>query len=190
MSKSKDHSRSLAPLTRSPGPPVRVKLKRINASLAQAYPPDGEGKAWWARLKAALGTTSSDFVNASLYQLQAAARLPCSGISEIAMNSALAFVESLKPRNEMEAALALQMACTHCANMTILGRFGGGGGGDRRVIALANASAKLLHAFAAQTEAFRRLRNGGSQFVRVEHVHINQGGQAVVGNVALKAADD
>ena len=31
--------------------------------------------------------------------------------------------------------------------------------------------------------AFRRLRNGSHQFVRVEHVHVNDGGQAVIGNV-------
>ena len=29
----------------------------------------------------------------------------------------------------------------------------------------------------------RRLRNGGQQYVRVEHVHVNDGGQAVIGNV-------
>jgi hypothetical protein len=32
----------------------------------------------------------------------------------------------------------------------------------------------------------RRLRNGGSQFVRVEHVHVNEGGQAVVGTLAVR----
>jgi hypothetical protein len=32
-------------------------------------------------------------------------------------------------------------------------------------------------------EAYRRLRNGGSQFVRVERVHINEGAQAVIGNI-------
>jgi hypothetical protein len=32
-------------------------------------------------------------------------------------------------------------------------------------------------------EVLRRLRNGGQQYVRVEHVHVNDGGQAVVGNV-------
>jgi hypothetical protein len=45
--------------------------------------------AWWKRLKQTLGTRSSDFVNASLYQLQAAAQLPCGGISEMALNAAL-----------------------------------------------------------------------------------------------------
>jgi hypothetical protein len=32
-------------------------------------------------------------------------------------------------------------------------------------------------------ELYARLRNGGSQFVRVEHVHVKEGGQAVIGNV-------
>jgi hypothetical protein len=34
-----------------------------------------------------------------------------------------------------------------------------------------------------QVEVLRRLRSGGQQFVRVEHVHINDGGQAVIGNL-------
>ena len=63
--------------------PVRVRLKRINCNQAEAYPPDGETKAWWDSLKRALGTTSTAFVNSSLAQLQAAARLPCSGISDM-----------------------------------------------------------------------------------------------------------
>jgi hypothetical protein len=32
-----------------------------------------------------------------------------------------------------------------------------------------------------QVETLRRFRNGGSQFMRVEHVHVNGGGQAVLG---------
>ena len=34
-----------------------------------------------------------------------------------------------------------------------------------------------------QTEVLRRLRTGGQQTVRVEHVHVNHGGQAVIGDV-------
>jgi hypothetical protein len=117
----------LTSVTDQPGRrPVRVRLRRINANLAKSYPPDGENRVWWTRLKQALGTRSSDFVNASLYQLQAAARLPCSGISEIAMNAALAMIEAAAPRDEMEAALAIQMACTHAATMSVLARLEGG----------------------------------------------------------------
>jgi hypothetical protein len=107
----------------------------VNADLAKAYPPDGETTAWWDRLKRALGTTSSAFVNASLLQVQAAARLPFSGISETALNAALAMIEAAAPKDEIEGALAVQMACTHTATMAVLARLGGGHGSEQRVAA-------------------------------------------------------
>ena len=55
--------------------------------------------------------------------------------------------------------------------------------GDRTVAGMASAAARLLRAYATQVEALRRLRNGGSQTVRIEHVHVNEGGQAVIGNL-------
>ena len=67
---------------------------------------------------------SSAFVNASLLQLQAAAQLPFGGISETATNAALALIEAAAPRNEVEGALAVQMACTHAAAMSVLADFG------------------------------------------------------------------
>src|SRR5438876_2069174 len=112
--------------------PVHVKLQRINASFAKAHPPDGQGKVWWARLQKALGTSSCAFVNASLLQLQQAACLRGGSISEIGVNSALALIEAAEPRNEIEGALALQMACTHIASMAILARIEGGYTTERR----------------------------------------------------------
>ena len=88
-----------------------------------------------------------------------------------------------KPRDEIECALVIQMACTHSAAIAVLNRLGGASG-DRTVAAMASAAARLLRAYAAQVEALRRLRNGNSQTVRVEHVHVNEGGQAVIGNVS------
>ena len=48
---------------------------------------------------------------------------------------------------------------------------------------MASAAARLLRAY-TQVEALRRLRHGGSQTLRVEHVHVNEGGQALIGNVS------
>jgi hypothetical protein len=132
--------------------PVRVKLRRVHAHLSKPYPPDGADKVWWERLKIALGTTSSAFVNASLIQLQLASQLPGGGVSEIGVNTALALIEAARPRDEVEGALAVQMAATHSAAMAVLARFGGGGGSERRVAALGSAAARLLRAFAAQVE--------------------------------------
>jgi hypothetical protein len=55
-----NNSLTPTPTANQPGRlPVRVKLRRVNANFATAYPPDGESKVWWRRLKKALGTTSS-----------------------------------------------------------------------------------------------------------------------------------
>ncbi len=132
-----------------PGPlvprpkPVRVRLRRLNANVEKPYPPIGDTKEWWSRLKAAMGTVSSDFVSQTLFQLQTAARLPNGGISEIGVNSALSIIEAAKADNEMEAALVIQMACTHAAAMAVLSRIGGAHGGDRHVAMMAAAASKL-----------------------------------------------
>ena len=43
---------------------------------------------------------------------------------------------------------------------------------------------KLARTFTAQVEALKRYRNRADQTVRVEHVTVNEGGQAIVGNVS------
>ena len=163
--------------------PVRVKLERINCDVGKLHPPDGDCQTWIDRLKAALGTASIEFVDATLYQLQAAARLPNSGVSEIAVNAALAMIEGERPRGETECAIVVQMACLHSATMAVLGRLGGGHGGDRHVVAAATAASRLSRSFAILVETLRRLRSGGSQVIRIERVEVKEGGQAVIGNI-------
>jgi hypothetical protein len=170
--------------------PVRVKVFRADGKLAKVYPPDGEATNWWRRLNKALGTTSSDFVNASLFQIQSACRSPWGGISELSMNAALAMIEAAAPKDEIEAALAVQMACTQTAAMAVLAKLDAAFATERHVVAFGSAAARLMRAYATQVEVLRRLRNGGQQFVRVEHVHVNDGGQAVIGNVKKQEAQD
>ena len=67
--------------------------------------------------------------------------------------------------------------------MGVLARFEGGFATERRTAVFASASTKLMRTYVSQVEALRRLRQGGSQLVRVEHVHVNEGGQAIIGNV-------
>ena len=163
--------------------PVRVRVFRADGKIAKVHPPDGEGENWWRRLNKALGTTSSDFVNASLFQIQSACRSPWGGISQLSMNAALAMIEAAAPKDEIEGALAVQMACTHIAAMAVLAKLDVAFASERRVAAFGSAAARLMRAYATQVEVLRRLRNGGQQIVRVEHVHVNDGGQAVIGNV-------
>jgi hypothetical protein len=170
--------------------PVRVKLERINCDFGKLLPAEDDHPAWIEQLKGALGTASMAFVDATLIQLQAAARLPNSGVSEIAINAALAMIESERPNGETECAIVVQMACVHAASMAVLGRLGGGHGGDRHVLAGATAVSRLSRTFAILVETLRRLRSGGSQTIRIERVDIRDGGRAVIGNVKREERND
>jgi len=46
-----------------------------------------------------------------------------------------------------------------------------------------NLAVKMHRTFVAQIEALQKLRGKGGQKVTVEHVHVHDGGQAIVGNV-------
>jgi hypothetical protein len=48
---------------------------------------------------------------------------------------------------------------------------------------LLGAFNKLTRTFASQVEALKRYRSGGEQKMTVQHVHVAEGGQAIVGNV-------
>jgi len=161
--------------------PVRVKLRRRNCDHHEPYAPESMKRDWWARLKKALGTVSPDFILATLRQIEIASRLPDQGTSEVAVNAALAIIEGAQPRNEIEAVSAIQLACAHAATMQIFNSLRNQSG--RQQIALATAAAQLIKASAIQSEQLRKLKGGQSQYVRVEHVHVNDGGQAVIGNV-------
>jgi len=51
---------------------------------------------------------------------------------------------------------------------------------------MASAGARLLKAFAAQVETMRRLRQGGTQVIRVERSEVSDTAQAVIGNINLQ----
>jgi hypothetical protein len=46
-----------------------------------------------------------------------------------------------------------------------------------------NALNKSARTFAAQVDTLKRYRTNGEQVVKVQHVVVNDGGQAIVGNV-------
>ena len=48
---------------------------------------------------------------------------------------------------------------------------------------MSSSANKLSRTFMMQIEALNRYRGKGQQKMTVEHVHINSGGQAIIGNV-------
>jgi hypothetical protein len=170
-------------------PPARVRIKGIQGNVVSFASPGSANEVWRKELKLALGTVSDAFVDMTLHQLERAARMPDDGASDLAINGALAIISAYAPRDEAQAALAVQVACTHMVVMVIMGRIGGGHGGDRRLPGLASAAAKLLRAHCTQADTYRRQRGGGDQNIRVEHVHVHEAGQAIVGAVSSLARE-
>jgi hypothetical protein len=103
---------------------------------------------------------------------------------EHGLNFMLSVVKGIEPKDQVEAMLAAQMAAIHMSTMTFA----------RRLAHVENipqqdsaerAFNKLARTFAAQVEALKRYRSGGEQTVRVEHVTVNEGGQAMFCQYAL-----
>ena len=169
--------------------PVGVRIVSIQGNVVSFASSGAACDVWRRQLKTALGTTSDAFVDMCLHHLERAARMPGDGPSDMAISGAIAVITAFAPKNEMEAALAVQAACTHMVAMVMMARIGGGHGGDRRLPGMASAAAKLLRAYCTQIETHRRLRGGGEQKIIVKHVTVNEGGQAIVGAVNSRALD-
>jgi len=84
--------------------------------------------------------------------------------------------------------LAAQMAAIHIATMTFAWRLA-------HVVNIPQQDSaeralnKLARTFAMQMETLKRYRTGGEQKVSVQHVSVNEGGQAIVGNVTQAARE-
>jgi len=74
------------------------------------------------------------------------------------------------------------VACLHTASLNVLSRTPSIG--ERNMIAMATACAKLEHAFHSAIETYYRVKRGVTQIVRVERVEVQPGAQAVIGVVA------
>lgn len=133
-------------------------------------------------LKQALGTSDEDFAKGFLTQLgnvgSQGPKLDADGMAFV-----LSIVSGIQPRDQIEAMLGAQMAAIHNATMTM----------SRRLALVDNIAQQdsatralnnLARTFAMQIEALKRYRSNGQQKVVVEHVTVNEGGQAIVGNVS------
>jgi hypothetical protein len=78
--------------------------------------------------------------------------------------------------------LAAQMAVAHLATMTFARRLAHVDTIQQQDSAQ-NALNKLMRTFTNQMETLKRYRSNAQQTVKVEHVHVHEGGQAIVGNV-------
>jgi hypothetical protein len=98
------------------------------------------------------------------------------------LSAAGAMMAGIGPRDELEALLALQMLAIHNATMTFARKLAHVETITQQDSA-ERALNKLTRTFTMQMQALQKYRSGGKQKVTVKHVHVNEGGQAIVGNV-------
>lgn len=94
-------------------------------------------------------------------------------------------LEALNPKTIIEGLLCTQMLGVHNLAMEFMRRSLLPEQTLEATTAQTNRAARLLRVFVEQADALQRLRGkAGQQKVTVEHVHVHQGGQAIVGAVA------
>lgn len=98
------------------------------------------------------------------------------------LNSISPLLAAIAPKDELEGMLAIQMVGIHNMAMTMMHK-----AMQTERVNIQNMSSnlatKLTRTFIAQMDALNKHRGKGQQKMTVEHVHINEGGQAIVGTV-------
>jgi hypothetical protein len=161
-----------------PAPKIKVQKDDQATILSLDHPDKSVGSAL---LMEALGTADYDFGQGLLQQL-ANVDTKDKQIDGGGLNFMLSVVKGIKPRDQLEAMLAAQMAAIHVATLTLAQRLA-----HVEILpqqdSAERALNKLARTFATQMEALKRYRTGGEQKVTVQHVSVREGGQAIVGNV-------
>lgn len=102
---------------------------------------------------------------------------------DVRMDTVLQQIAELKPESYLESLLISQIIQVNGAAGMCMGRAFLDGQGFKVKELYANLAIKFQRTFVAQIEALQKLRGKGGQHVTVEHVHVHEGGQAIVGNV-------
>jgi hypothetical protein len=125
---------------------------------------------WTTRMCQIFGGISSVKLASSM-ALELANCMPGSGMVE-KINAGLAGVDSIAPRDPVEAMLASQMWATHHAAMMMLKRLNMDQPSLEVYDSISNRANKLMRTFTAQVETLNRYRNAGKQNITVQHQHI------------------
>lgn len=186
-----EREEALAALTRLQDRRRPVPIKATpneRGSIDTAMTVDDPGNViYTARLSEAMGTRSWPWASHLLRQLvNVGAEGEGGKAAADGTDAAIAFMNGLAPRDEVEAALGAQMFAAHNLAMSMARR-------AEKVESLewiklcADQANKASRTFTAQVEALAKLRNAGKQVVEVVHVHkhvyVAPGGQAIVGDV-------
>ena len=122
--------------------------------------------------------------------IEAASGLMTCGLNALGRNGAnyrdmmAAMQAELKPRDAVEAMLITQMTATHVAMTSLCQKMMDSSSGYQVREALERSMTRLSRTYLSQMDALKKYRAKAQQTVRVERVTVNEGGQAIVGDVS------
>ena len=160
-------------------PRVKVSEAKGRTEISLDHPDPIYGQAL---LMSVFATSDVSFFAETLLQL-AGASVQDGKVNERELNFMISVVKGIQPRDQLETMLAAQMAVVHSLTMNMTGRLKGSFTLPQ-LDSTERAINKLARTFAGHLDALKRYRSTGEQKVTVEHVTVNDGGQAIVGNVA------
>jgi len=158
----------------------RLRLSSQGFSIDHPDPELGE-----ALMAETFGVTDRDAMYGILTQL---VNVGVNGRKPDAVNLAfmISMVESIKPRDSIEAMLVAQMVSVHVMAMRCANHLASAEDILQQEIA-GRALGRLARTFPAQIEALNRYRNNGEPAITVQNVSVGDGGKAIVGNVTQHA---
>jgi hypothetical protein len=131
------------------------------------------------------GTHSDDVAMRMIYQATTVHVFPKSKDVNDRLITAIRTMAEMTPKNATEAMLAVQMIAAHDAALVFLKHATAENQSVGTAEATVLCATRLMRVFNEQLEAMARLKGKtGQQKVIVEHVHVHQGGQAIVGAVS------
>ena len=163
-----------------PAAVARIKLSRQGFCIDHPDPDLGE------RLMAdSLGVAESDAMVGLLRQL---VRASATGEKPDPVNLAfmMSMIQSIKPRDSIEAMLVAQMVSVHVMAMRCAHRLASAADEVQQDSA-SRALSRLARTFPAQIEALNRHRSKSEPAITVQNVSVGEGGNAIVGNVTQHA---
>src|SRR5262245_38409431 len=158
----------------------RIRLSSHGFSIDHPDPALGE-----QLMADALGVADRDAMDGILRQL---VRASVSGGSadEVNLSFMISMVQSIRPRDSVEAMLVAQMVSVHVMAMRCAHHLANADDLAQHDSA-ARALGRLARTVPAQIEALNRYRSHGEPAITVQNVSVGDGGKAMVGNVTQHA---
>ncbi|MBR0926118.1 hypothetical protein JQ561_05815 [Bradyrhizobium diazoefficiens] len=173
---------STRPATKYDGsrPTPRIKLTR--RSIVIKHPDAQAGERLMAE---ALGAVDRDALHGILKQLMKASVI-LQKPDEANLAFMVSMMKGMAPRDSLEAMLTAQMVSIHVATMRSACRLAFTEDLSQQE-GITRTLTRLARTFAAQMEALNRHRGNGERPITVQNLSVQDGGSAIVGNVAQHA---